>query len=94
MAIHGVVYDLTEYAPDHPSGPEYVWDRCGTDGTVDYDRFHKTTTFLDVVAAKQMGAYEIAAEEKEETVTTGESGTLTDGTIATENIFSQQFYRS
>lgn len=55
VAIHGAVYDLTQYAPRHPSGPEYIWDYCGLDGTVAYDRFHTSTALLDVVAFQQMG---------------------------------------
>lgn len=29
QAIYGKVYDLTEFAPKHPPGPEGVWVFCG-----------------------------------------------------------------
>ena len=33
LLIHGSVYDLTEYAWEHPGGPEWIHDWCGRDGT-------------------------------------------------------------
>lgn len=72
MAIHGVVYDLTEYAPTHPAGPNFIYSRCGEDGTSDYDRFHISTVFLDVVASNQIDS--LAAEVAEEAEVAVESG--------------------
>lgn len=77
MAIHGVVYDLTTYAPRHPTGPDYIWDRCGMDGTVDYDKFHKSTRLLRVVAKKQVGLFgttSSAFQTPGETSDSGDSG--------------------
>eukprot|EP00542_Grammatophora_oceanica_P009565 CAMPEP_0194033530 /NCGR_PEP_ID=MMETSP0009_2-20130614/6192_1 /TAXON_ID=210454 /ORGANISM="Grammatophora oceanica, Strain CCMP 410" /LENGTH=494 /DNA_ID=CAMNT_0038674243 /DNA_START=152 /DNA_END=1636 /DNA_ORIENTATION=+ len=40
LAIHGVVYDLTKYAPEHPGGSRVITDLAGTDATAEYDLEH------------------------------------------------------
>jgi cytochrome b involved in lipid metabolism len=40
VAIHGSVYDLTEYAPAHAGGAGRITERCGTDATTAYDGAH------------------------------------------------------
>jgi cytochrome b involved in lipid metabolism len=40
LLIHDNVYDLTDYAPRHPGGAEWITDFCGKDGTRDFDAFH------------------------------------------------------
>jgi len=40
VAMHGDVYDMTEYANRHPGGARVVTDLAGTDGTAEYNRFH------------------------------------------------------
>ena len=37
MAIHGSVYDLTAYLPEHPSRPGIVEPWCGKEATEAYD---------------------------------------------------------
>jgi cytochrome b involved in lipid metabolism len=37
MAIHGKVYDLTAYAPRHPSRPEVFLKYCGKEATQGFD---------------------------------------------------------
>ena len=37
MAIHGKVYDVTAYLPDHPSRPEIVEVWCGREASTAYD---------------------------------------------------------
>ena len=36
ILIDDIVYDVTQYAPTHPGGPEYVTDFCGRNSTKDY----------------------------------------------------------
>ena len=36
ILIDDTVYDVTQYAPTHPGGPEYVTDFCGINSTKDY----------------------------------------------------------
>jgi cytochrome b involved in lipid metabolism len=37
MAIHGKVYDVTAYLPDHPSRPDVIEAWCGKEGSNAYD---------------------------------------------------------
>ncbi|MCI4678661.1 cytochrome b5 domain-containing protein [Rhodoblastus acidophilus] len=37
MAIHGKVYDVTPYLPDHPSRPEVIEGWCGKEASKAYD---------------------------------------------------------
>jgi len=37
MAIHGKVYDVTTYLPDHPSRPEVIEPWCGKEASEAYD---------------------------------------------------------
>lgn len=38
--INGSVYDLTEWIPRHPGGPQRIINICGRDGTADFMRQH------------------------------------------------------
>jgi len=40
VAIHGVVYDLTEFADEHPAGFKSIFDLAGTDGSDAFDAVH------------------------------------------------------
>ncbi|KAL3911432.1 MAG: hypothetical protein SGILL_007284, partial [Bacillariaceae sp.] len=40
VAIHGTVYDLTDFAHEHPAGFESIFDLAGTDGTEAFDAVH------------------------------------------------------
>jgi cytochrome b involved in lipid metabolism len=37
MAIHGKVYDVTTYLPDHPSRPDVIERWCGKEASEAYD---------------------------------------------------------
>lgn len=37
MAIEGKVYDITEFADDHPGGPDVLIESAGTDATTAFD---------------------------------------------------------
>ena len=40
VGIHGVAYDLTEFAHEHPAGFKSIFDLAGTDGTEAFDAVH------------------------------------------------------
>lgn len=40
VAIHGVVYDFSEFAHEHPAGFKSIFDLAGTDGTEAFDTVH------------------------------------------------------
>lgn len=40
VAIHGKVYDLTDFASEHPAGPDSILDLAGKDGTDAFSAVH------------------------------------------------------
>jgi succinate dehydrogenase/fumarate reductase flavoprotein subunit len=40
VAIHGIVYDLTSFADEHPAGPASIHELAGKDGTEAFDAVH------------------------------------------------------
>ena len=40
VALHGQVYDLTDFLDDHPAGPETITRLAGTDGTDAFAAIH------------------------------------------------------
>jgi len=40
MAVHGVVYDLTQYAKRHPGGKDKLMEGAGKDATILFDYHH------------------------------------------------------
>jgi cytochrome b involved in lipid metabolism len=40
IGLHGNVYDLTDYAQNHPGGARVVTNLAGIDGTLEYEIFH------------------------------------------------------
>eukprot|EP00934_Nitzschia_sp_Nitz4_P005122 Nitzschia sp. Nitz4//scaffold25_size161228//17957//21361//NITZ4_002415-RA/size161228-processed-gene-0.178-mRNA-1//-1//CDS//3329544541//5112//frame0 len=42
VAVHGVVYDFTEFAHEHPAGFASIFELAGTDGTAAFAAVHNT----------------------------------------------------
>ena len=40
VALHGIVYDFTEFAHEHPAGFQSIFDLAGADGTEAFDAVH------------------------------------------------------
>merc|ERR1712008_19054 len=40
VLIHGKIYDLTEFAEEHPAGPESILELAGLDGTEEFEAVH------------------------------------------------------
>lgn len=70
MELHGSVYDLTDYAPRHPGGAEYVTDYCGMNATKWYDKEHPTR-YLPTIKRYNLGA---AVTDQEYATLTRQSG--------------------
>lgn len=47
VAIHGVVYDLTAFAEEHPAGPESILELAGRDGTEAFRAVHNENILED-----------------------------------------------
>lgn len=76
LGIHGNVYDLTNYALEHPGGPEYITDFCGMDATRDYDIEH-SRSLLRLVEGNLLGTLQEAEEETPEPTVADSTAVLT-----------------
>jgi succinate dehydrogenase/fumarate reductase flavoprotein subunit len=47
VAIHGSVYDLSNFAEEHPPGPKSIWDVAGKDGTESFQAVHSKNILED-----------------------------------------------
>ena len=61
VAIHGVVYDLTEFAEEHPAGPESIRLLAGLDGTEAFQAVHNSG-ILDDFEDERVGILQDATE--------------------------------
>jgi uncharacterized membrane protein/predicted heme/steroid binding protein len=57
VAIEGTVYDVTEWIPLHPGGPERILAVCGTDATEDFMGEHEG----DALPTEQLSQFAIGA---------------------------------
>jgi succinate dehydrogenase/fumarate reductase flavoprotein subunit len=55
-AIHGQVYDLTEFADEHPAGPEPIHKVAGMDGTEVFDEIHSVDMLNDFKPVGKLAA--------------------------------------
>jgi cytochrome b involved in lipid metabolism len=63
------VYDLTEYAPNHPDpGAVVIYPLCGTNGTSAFDLVHPRS-YLDLVANTIVGEIEMSSPTQPPEVT-------------------------
>lgn len=63
MAIHGKVYDVTSYLPDHPSRPEVIEAWCGKEASNAYDTKTKGRPH-SASAGRMLEAFDIADLKK------------------------------
>ncbi|KAK3327928.1 mitochondrial cytochrome-like protein b2 [Cercophora scortea] len=56
LAVNGIVYDLTEFAPTHPGGLHILVGFAGRDATSIYSRVHADSVILSAIpVSKRMG---------------------------------------
>jgi len=73
VAIHGTVYDLTSFAPEHPAGPESIHVLAGKDGSEAFEAVHNTGILEEVfedIIGKLVEDDDGPAETTEEAMTT------------------------
>jgi succinate dehydrogenase/fumarate reductase flavoprotein subunit len=56
VAIHGIVYDLTDFADEHPAGPQSIYELAGFDGTEAFAAVHNPN-MLEDFDEEIMGVY-------------------------------------
>jgi len=61
VAIHGIVYDLTEFAEEHPAGPQSIHELAGKDGTKAFEAVHNERIMEDF-EEERMGRLEMAKD--------------------------------
>jgi len=62
VAIHGYVYDLTNFAEEHPAGAESIYNLCGTDGTGAFQAVHNKN-MLDDFEDDKVGRYALSSTQ-------------------------------
>jgi cytochrome b involved in lipid metabolism len=62
LALYGNVYDLTEYALEHPGGPEWITDFCGVDATRAYGMEHPVI-LLRIIPETLLGKLVVSPDE-------------------------------
>ncbi|KAK7203099.1 FMN-dependent dehydrogenase [Myxozyma melibiosi] len=64
VVIHGKVYDVTAFLPDHPGGKRSILTRAGKDATADFDAIHPPGT-LEEVFKNGEGVVGVASESSD-----------------------------
>jgi cytochrome b involved in lipid metabolism len=72
IAFHGVVYDMTEFADEHPGGVDAIRSFCGQDGTQPF-RAHHYHTLLEVLTKEYVGLLSGAESIETRVVVNGKS---------------------
>lgn len=55
MAIHGIVYDVTEFMSRHPGGSSILKKNCGSDQTDNFERFRHSQRARTMAKKYQIG---------------------------------------
>ena len=58
LVIHGKVYDVTEFLPDHPGGPEIIVDLAGKDATDEFEDIGHSEDARQMMAEYEVGEIE------------------------------------
>lgn len=56
LVIRDGVYDVTEFAAEHPGGKKMLLSNAGTDATALFDQLHSQTVFEEVASKYRIGA--------------------------------------
>jgi len=54
VALHGKVYDLTDFVDEHPAGPEAILQNAGADGTAEFEAIHSQSILDDFDAIGEL----------------------------------------
>lgn len=69
IIVHGKVYDVTEFLPDHPGGAKIILKYAGKDATAEYDPIHPPDAIeKNLPPEKQLGSVNMDTVEKVEIV--------------------------
>lgn len=69
IIVHGKVYDVTEFLPEHPGGAKIILKYAGKDATAEYDPIHPPDAITkNLPPEKQLGSVDLSTVEKVEVV--------------------------
>ncbi|MCJ1370956.1 Cytochrome b2, mitochondrial precursor [Loxospora ochrophaea] len=67
VIIHGKAYDVTEFMPEHPGGPEIILKFAGKDATETYEPIHPPDTLDKYLhRSKHLGEVDMSTVEQEQ----------------------------
>ncbi|EIM85014.1 uncharacterized protein STEHIDRAFT_81830 [Stereum hirsutum FP-91666 SS1] len=65
IIVHGNVYDVTEFLPEHPGGSKIILKYAGKDATQEYDPIHPPNAITDnLPPEKHLGAVDMGTVQK------------------------------
>ncbi|KAM0788311.1 hypothetical protein ACM66B_001454 [Microbotryomycetes sp. NB124-2] len=62
VAIEGGVYDVTEFADEHPGGKKILVNSCGADATEKFWKFHSKKVLTKTAAPMKVGTLSESAK--------------------------------
>ena len=65
ISVHGKVFDLTEFAQEHPGGWEVLEENAGKDATDKYEDANHTANNVKDIMKYYQGELELSKEEKQ-----------------------------
>ncbi|KAI0691914.1 FMN-dependent dehydrogenase-domain-containing protein [Cytidiella melzeri] len=69
IIVHGKVYDVTEFLPDHPGGSKIILKYAGKDATAEYEPIHPPDAIeKNLPPEKQLGSVDLSTVKKVEVV--------------------------
>ena len=77
VSMHDTVFDVTDYALEHPGGPEFIWDYCGTNATRAFAIEHPISYLKDLSSNTIMGVLQSSSASA--TTSNSTSSQPTDG---------------
>ncbi|PCH36534.1 hypothetical protein WOLCODRAFT_140500 [Wolfiporia cocos MD-104 SS10] len=67
IIVHGKVYDVTEFLPEHPGGSKIILKYAGKDATAEYDPIHPPNAITDnLPPEKHLGSVDLSTVQKVE----------------------------
>lgn len=67
VIIHGMAYDVTDFMPEHPGGPNIILKYAGKDATETYEPIHPPDTLDKYLAkSKHLGEVDMGSVQQEQ----------------------------
>jgi cytochrome b involved in lipid metabolism len=87
VALHGDVYDLTNYSKRHPGGSSWITKLAGTDGTQSYSDFH-SAGLLRSIQGNKIGPLDTSTTNSDSSAANPDNNPGGAGTTTTQDCAS------